>query len=348
MSAFVDAYLNFENQETFVRHISVAYSAAKAQDESNAFLSVAYIYWLRAFPEEALDGYTLEKYHGKHALELVYPKDSPTFLQIVEATLVYVRQQSDESINQQFEFVLEPALLNQEQCLINVIEKTLEVSLQVAGPFLKPLERKTWNDELHYASRCWMIYNRLPTSLLSGVDALLLPPPYTCYTRDPPKGTLSLTWRHLTPVLDHIEGCEEEEYEELMSDWKDELQSIHSSYLGSEGFSSDYDLEAEDDEVEEDEMEEDPREIDDEEEGDIEEVGDVQDADGNDEKSEVEETGYTDNFSIGFVAYVLSADSDDDTDADDADYLPVDDESDFEDHDFEGDEVVVAKTWWIC
>ena len=44
---------------------------------------------------------------------------------------------------------------------------------------------------------------------------------------------------------------------------------------------------------------------------------------------------------------MLSADSDDDTNADDANYMPVDNESDFEDHDFKGDEVVVAKTWWI-
>ncbi|KAE9385534.1 hypothetical protein BT96DRAFT_949771 [Gymnopus androsaceus JB14] len=323
MSTLVDTFLNFENHKTFVCHISVAYSAAKAEDQANAFLSVAYIYWLCAFPEDALDSYTLEKYHGKCASEPVYPEGMPTFLKVIEATLVYVCHQAYASIDQQFDNVLEPALLNQEEHLINAIEKMLEVSLKVAGPFIKTLECKTWVDELHYAAQCWMIYNCLPTSMLSGVDALLLPPPYRCYTQDPPKGALSLTWRHPTPVLDHIDSREEEEFEELI----------------------DYDIEAEDDDIEED------KEPGGEDEEDIGEAGDgdaasqsnfsIRALGGEDEEEDIGEAGDGDaasqsNFSIRALAYVLAADSDhDDNDSDDDDYMPVDDDSDFEDNNFE-------------
>lgn len=92
MSAVVNTYLQFEARESLVRHISVAYVAAKAEGETNTFLCMAYIHWLRAFPEDALDGLVaLPKHHGHRAPEPVVPEGSPTFLDVVEATLIYHR-----------------------------------------------------------------------------------------------------------------------------------------------------------------------------------------------------------------------------------------------------------------
>lgn len=170
-----------------------------------------------------------------------------------------------------------------------------------------------------------MIYNRLPTSMLSGPDALLLPPPYTCYSRDPPAAALSLMWTFPTTTLDHIEGHEDEEFEQLRLDWENELQSLHSSYLGSDRLSSDFGIEIHSDDdhthdsldaLKHSEHQEGSRDI----------QIDSED-DGTDDGSENDE---------------MEMDSEGD------DYMPVDeDDSDLEDHDFEGDEVDVLHTWWI-
>ncbi|KAE9396949.1 hypothetical protein BT96DRAFT_996224 [Gymnopus androsaceus JB14] len=78
--------------------------------------------------------------------------------------------------------------------------------------------------------------------MLSSDDAFMcLPPRYLCYLPEMPNNAFSMKWRLPMPVLDHIKGQEDKIFEELMSDWEEELRSIHSDYLGSDGFLSNRD-----------------------------------------------------------------------------------------------------------
>lgn len=94
-----------------------------------------------------------------------------------------------------------------------------------------------------------MVYNRLPLSMLSNADAIThVVPRYLCYLPDMPRRALLIKWRQPTPVLDHIDGQEDEIFDKLMSDWEEELHSVHSDYLGSDGVLSDHNGEDEDSE----------------------------------------------------------------------------------------------------
>lgn len=94
MSTLVHTYLEFESRESLLRHLTPAYASAKASGHVATFLSAVYLRWLRAFPQDVLDGPKDEQYHGKRALAPTYPFFDASvpcgFLDIVEATLLSV------------------------------------------------------------------------------------------------------------------------------------------------------------------------------------------------------------------------------------------------------------------
>lgn len=141
MSLLIETYLNFESRDSLVDHLTSSYAEAMIQDEVALFLSAAYTRWVRTFPQDCLDGFQPEKYHGKRAPHPVYPVNgSPAtcgFPEVVRATLKSVCrvcfysifgnasannfcQTSHRIVDSMFEFVHEGTLLNQEQRLINV------------------------------------------------------------------------------------------------------------------------------------------------------------------------------------------------------------------------------------
>lgn len=94
MSTLVKTYLEFESRESFLRHLTPAYVGAKADGELGTFLSAIYLKWLRAFPQDALEGTKDEDYEGKRALFPEYPPGKTIstcrYLEVVQATLLSV------------------------------------------------------------------------------------------------------------------------------------------------------------------------------------------------------------------------------------------------------------------
>ncbi|KAE9393948.1 hypothetical protein BT96DRAFT_998950 [Gymnopus androsaceus JB14] len=105
------------------------------------------------------------------------------------------------------------------------IEEALEKSIRIAGPFIKHIKKSTWMAELEHAA------------------FMCLPPCYVCYLPEMPNKAFLMKWRLPTPILDHINGQEDKIYDELMSNWEEKLRSVHSDFLGSNGFLSDRDQE---------------------------------------------------------------------------------------------------------
>lgn len=142
MSTLVQTYLEFESRESFLQHLTPAYAGAKASGQLPTFLSAVYLKWLRAFPQDALDGINNEDYHGKRALVPTYPPGKAIstcrYLQIAEATLLSVLsvsfgpkkrviftnqniyQESRRIVIEVLEYVPEGILLEQEQRLTDV------------------------------------------------------------------------------------------------------------------------------------------------------------------------------------------------------------------------------------
>lgn len=66
--------------------------------------------------------------------------------------------------------------------------------------------------------------------MLADESALKLPPPYNCFTVDPPYTLFTLLWRHPTPVLDRVDLQDELVFLGHKSDWKDEVRALHAHF----------------------------------------------------------------------------------------------------------------------
>ncbi|KAE9387305.1 hypothetical protein BT96DRAFT_1005244 [Gymnopus androsaceus JB14] len=128
MSLLVETYLNFESCDSLIDHLTFS---------SLHLTSDGYM----LFPRTVSMASSLKNTMANAPMSLyilaVFAVELLIFLDMVEATLKSVRWTFHNIVQNMFEFVLEGALLNQEQCLINYIEESLEKSLQIAGPFVQ-------------------------------------------------------------------------------------------------------------------------------------------------------------------------------------------------------------------
>lgn len=66
--------------------------------------------------------------------------------------------------------------------------------------------------------------------MLADESVLKLPPPYNCFTVDPPYTLFTLLWRHPTPALDCVDLQDDLVFLGLKSDWKDEVRALHAYF----------------------------------------------------------------------------------------------------------------------